>query len=116
MRSTGADETALYGTHDDRGDEGAGPRRAPPTPTGGGGSTRQGSGTGPDTAGTPTADASDACGSGAAAVWTEQMNEVLQQCRRPVQPGKGLDDLAGLGSVKEEVRMALLLPMRMPHL
>ncbi|PNH10395.1 Katanin p60 ATPase-containing subunit A-like 2 [Tetrabaena socialis] len=47
---------------------------------------------------------------------SEVMAEVLRQCQRPVAAGGSLDELAGLGPVKEEVRMALLLPARMPHL
>ncbi|GFR46494.1 hypothetical protein Agub_g8072, partial [Astrephomene gubernaculifera] len=48
-------------------------------------------------------------------VLTAVMMDVLQQCQRPVAAGGSLDDMAGLDSVKEEVRLALLLPMRMPH-
>ncbi|KAG2452617.1 hypothetical protein HYH02_002854 [Chlamydomonas schloesseri] len=46
----------------------------------------------------------------------ETTMEVLRQCQRHVAPGGSLDELAGLGNIKQELRMALLLPLRMPHL
>ncbi|KAG2494564.1 hypothetical protein HYH03_007330 [Edaphochlamys debaryana] len=49
-------------------------------------------------------------------VLTEHMKEVMAQCLRVVPPGGSLEELAGLGSVKEELRLGLLLPMRLPHI
>ncbi|GLC54729.1 hypothetical protein PLESTB_000900000 [Pleodorina starrii] len=83
----------------------------------GSGSAAAGAAAGGGNGGSDGGDGGDGCPRPTAPpAMTELMTEVFQMCHRPVPYGSSLDDLAGLGSVKEEVRLALLLPMRLPHL